>query len=417
MEHAARYTERVAPFNAVVVLQIEGNLAPARLRPALDALQRRHPLLRARILERNNEFFFHFEGSGPIPVEVNPHSPADRWLTVTEEELYRPFDLAAGPLMRCRYLQTDFGGHLIVTFHHTIIDGASAKHLLNELLSLCAGQALPAGELEQEGRVPATALYPARYSGAGFIRAAAAYAARQVADEAKFRWNARGVRKAPIAEKGRCRLLPVRYSAALTGALLEASRHRRITLNAILSAGMMIAVERRLYRSPRAPFRHIIFTDLRPHLSAKVPPDELGCRMSIFRLTIVVERDGDFWSLAREVQESTLRAARSGERFLAHSMSPGMMKLILDRKPFRMGTTALSYTGALDLPASHGPFAVTGLHAFPMNFTLGPEYSALVHLFRGELWCDILYLDSDMNSAGAQQIAHDMQAILEEAAC
>ena len=49
--------------------------------------------------------------------------------------------------------------------------------------------------------------------------------------------------------------------------------------------------------------------------------------------------------------------------------------------------------------------------------TLGPEYSGLVRLFRGELWWDILYLDSDMDAAGAQLIADDMQTILEEATC
>jgi hypothetical protein len=60
---------------------------------------------------------------------------------------------------------------------------------------------------------------------------------------------------------------------------------------------------------------------------------------------------------------------------------------------------------------------VTGLHAFAANMTLGPEYSALVRLFRGELWWDILYLDSDMDAAGAQAIAREMQEILEGATC
>jgi hypothetical protein len=249
------------------------------------------------------------------------------------------------------------------------------------------------------------------------VRATAAFMARQMADEMKFRWRSRGVRKPPIADTGRCRLLPIHFSAGLTAALLQASRRQLITLNAILSAGLMAAVQRQLYPSPRAPLRHITFTDLRPHLRSAVPASELGCHISMFRFTVMVEREGSFWSLARDIQESTLRAARSGERFLSNSMSPKMMKTIVGLKAFRMAATALSYTGPLNLPASHGPFAVTGLHAFTTNFSLGPEYSALVHLFGGTLWCDILYLDSDMDSAGAQQIAQDMQTILEEAAC
>ena len=418
IEQALRLIDDVAPFNVVVVLKIEGDLPAARARAALDELQNRHPLLQARILTTNNEYFFHFGGPGPIPIEICELSPADGWLAAAEEELHQRFDLVAGPLMRCRYLQNQFGGHLITTLHHTIVDGASAGCLLNELLSLCACQAAGGvGRAAQEGRFPTSALYPSKYVGAGFVRAAAAFMARQMADEMKFRWHSRGVRKAPIADTSRCRLLPIRFSARLTAALLEASRRQLITLNAILGAGLMAAVQRHLYPAPRAPLRHITFTDLRPHLRSAVPASELGCHISMFRFTVMVEREGSFWSLARDIQESTLRAARSGERFLSNAMSPKMMKLIVELKAFRMAATALSYTGPLNLPASHGPFAVTGLHAFTTNFGLGPEYSALVHLYRGELWCDILYLDSDMDSAGAQQIAQDMQAILEGAAC
>jgi hypothetical protein len=418
IEQALRFIDDVAPFNVVVALKIEGDLPVARLRAALDELQNRHPLLQARILAANNEYSFHFGGPGSIPIEICELSPTDSWLVAAEEELHQRFDLVAGPLMRCRYLRNQSGAHLIIALHHTIVDGASAGRLLSELLSLCACQATgDAGGGANEGRFPSSALYPAKYAGTGFVRAAATFMARQMADEMKFRWRSRGVRKPPIADTGRCRLLPIHFSAGLTAALFEASRRQLITLNAILGAGLMAAVQRHLYPSPRAPLRHITFTDLRPHLRSAVPATELGCHISMFRFTVMVERKGSFWSLARDLQESTLRAARSGERFLSNSMSPKMMKMIVDLKAFRMAATALSYTGPLNLPASHGPFAVTGLHAFTTNFNLGPEYSALVHLFRGALWCDILYLDSDMDSVGAQQIAQDMQAILEEAAC
>jgi hypothetical protein len=418
IEHALRFIDDVAPFNVVMVLRIEGNLPVARLRVALDELQHRHPLLQARILAVNNEYSFHFGGPGPIPIETCEPSPADSWLAAAEKELHQRFDLVAGPLMRCRYLQNQSGGHLIIAIHHTIVDGVSAGHLLSELLSLCACQASgDADAAEHEGRFPTSALYPAKYAGTGFARAAAAFMARQMADEMQFRWRSRGVRKPPIANTGRCRLLPIHFSAGLTAALFEATRRQLITLNSILAAGLMLAVQRHLYPSTRVPLRHITFTDLRQHLRSAVPASELGCHISMFRFTVMVEREGSFWSLARDIQELTVRAARSGDRFLSNSMSPKMMKMILRLKAFRMAATALSYTGPLNLPASHGPFTVTGLHAFTTNFSLGPEYTALVHLFRGSLWCDILYLDSDMDSGGAQHIAEDMQAILEKAAC
>ncbi len=417
LEHAMRITDDATPFNVVAVLRLEGQLPPSALRAALDALQRRHRLLRSRIVPEGKGYAFHFDVKSPIPLDTGDRPPGDSWIATAENELHRPFALAEGPLMRCRYLVDATGADLIVTLHHTILDATSAVHLFGELLARCAGRVPPeAGDVTREGQRPAPELYPDAYRGFGFARAAAAFMGRQMADEMKFRWLSRGVRKAPIAKTGHCRLLPVRFSAPLTTALVRASRRQRITLNAMLGAAMMSAVQRRLYPSPRVPLRHIIFADLRSRLRESVPDAMLGCFLTMFRFTVVVERDGDFWTLARDIQESTLRAARSGERYLAYSMSPGMMKMIFRMKAFRMGATALSYSGPVDLPTDGG-FKVAGLHAFATNMTLGPEYSALVRLFRGELWWDILYLDSDMDADGARAIAHEMQTILEGATC
>jgi hypothetical protein len=199
--------------------------------------------------------------------------------------------------------------------------------------------------------------------------------------------------------------------------MVQASRRERVTLNAILGAGMMAAVRQRLYPSARVPLRHITFADLRSRLRTAVPDSILGCFLTMFRFTVIVEAEGSFWALARRIQESTVRAARSGERYLAYSMSPGMISMLIRLKAFRMAASTLSYGGPIDLPTAYGAFEVTGLHAFATNMTTGPEYSALVRLFRGELWWDIMYMDCDMDEAEARQIAQQMQKILEEATC
>jgi len=426
LEYAMRLTDDVTPFNVVAVLQIAGDLPEVKLRSALDEWQRRHRLLRARIVPAGKEYFFHFDVTRPIPLEVSPAAGPESWIAAAQDALHLPFELTAGPLVRCRYLLGQSGGDLIITVHHTIIDAASATHVFGELLALCAGPSTRLGagqapemaaETAQEGQRPAAALFPVEFTGLRFARAAAAFMGRQMVDEITFQWRSRGVRKPPIAASGRCCILPIRFSPALTDSLIHASRRQRVTLNAILSAGLMAAVQRRLYPSKRAPLRHIIFADLRPRLRTPVPNSVLGCLLTMFRFTVNVERDGGFWPLARAIQQSTQRAAQSGERYLSYAMSPGMMKMILGTKAFRMGATALSYSGPTALPVNYGSFEITGLHAFAANMTLGPEYSALVRLFRGELWWDILYLDSDMDAAGAQAIAGEMQAILDGATC
>ena len=417
-EEAMRITDEVAPFSVVSVLRLEGSLSVPALRAALDALQQRHPLLRARILSEGKGYAYHFDVAVPIPLDVSTRANRDSWIGAVEEELDRRLDVTVGPLIRCRYLFDQSGGDIIVTIPHNILDAACAAPLFRELLSLCAGQT-PAwtDDNAQEGQVPAVPLYPKEFTGGRLALATVAELGRQMADEMQFRWHSRGVRKAPIFEKGRCRILPLRLPAALTTALVQASRQRRITLNSMLSAAMLSAVQRRLYPSPRVPLRHIIFTDLRPRLRTTVPETRLGCFLTLFRLTIMVDRDGSFWDLASQIQESTVRAAHSGARYLSNSMSPTTMKMIFRLKAFRMSATAFSYAGPLDLPVPAGPFSLAGVHAFAANMTLGPEYSGLARLFRGELYWDLLYLDSDMDAAGAQQIADDIKKTLEEATC
>jgi hypothetical protein len=94
-----------------------------------------------------------------------------------------------------------------------------------------------------------------------------------------------------------------------------------------------------------------------------------------------------------------------------------VIKVILGQRMFRWCATAFSYSGPPDLPVDYGSFELKGVHAFPSNWTTGPEYSALARLFRGELFMDILYLDCDMDEAKAQEIAREMRSILEEATC
>lgn len=423
LERAMCITDEHTPFNVVAVLRIEGELPAAAVRGALDRLRQRHRLLRAGIVKDGGGYAFRFEVAGPIPLETRERPAGDGWIEAAQDELARRLDLASGPLARCLYLRGPGGGDLIVTLHHAILDAASAVHLFGELLALCAG-ATPPGDgalLSAEGAVAPTELYPDGYKGLGFARATTAYMAGQVADEAQFRWRSRGARTPPIADAARCCFLPVRFPAALSAALLEASRRRRVTLNAILSAGMMLAVQRRLYpmkRQPaRVPLRHVVFADLRSRLRTPVPDAVLGCLLTMFRFTVQVGVEGGFWAVAREIQERTRAAGRSGERYLAYSLSPGMMQALFKLKAFRMGATALSYSGPLAVPTSFGSFEVTAVHAFPANMPVGPEYSALVRLFRGELCWDIAYLDSDMDEATAREIAADMQALLAEAAC
>ncbi len=408
-------------FNAVIVIRIQGKLEPGKLRDALAALQQRHPLLRARLFTRKGAYYFAWDNVGPVPIEIKAKRSSDDWMVATEDQLNNRMDVAAGPLLRCVYLQDSdekrCESELILTFNHTILDAASAQPLLRELLEACAGEkAVPGPEITEEGTLPAVALFPRKVSGIGFAGALGGYMARQMADEGGYQWRARKCRKPPINDSGRNRVLPLRLEKPLTDALIRATRRQRVTMNSILGAGLALATKRHLYPSIDTPFRSITFADLRPYERETLPEGTLGCHMGMCRLTVQMSDKTDFWNLARVVNDGIYRSNRRGERFLTCALVPGMMKMFIGMQKMRMGTTALSYAGPVSVGQFYGTIRVHGLHAFTTNMTIGPEFSALSRLFLGEIWLDLLYIDSDMDSAMAERIAEEMRQILKDAA-
>jgi hypothetical protein len=408
--------DSLRPLNLVTVVRLSGHVTADALRAALDATQARHPLLRCRIGQVGQQEKFEFDTAPPVPFETAPRTGREQWLTVVQAELHRPVDVATGPLLRCHYLGDSAGGDIILTWHHAIVDARSAAALIHELVARCAGVAVvPGDDTAGEGRFPARSLYPDPFRGVRLARAVAAYLGRQVADELAFRRQARNQRRPPVAPDGQSGILSMSLPAPLTSALVRASRHEGVTLNALLAAGLMVAVQRRVYHTERGLLRHITFADLRPRLRREVPDGVLGCMMTMLRFTLTVDQQRGIWPLARDIQQATNQAVRSGDRYVTELLSPLAMKMVVGQQTDRLSATALSYAGPLALPVRCGPLEVLGVHAFTTALPLGPEFSAFARLFRGQIWCDVQYLDSDMDAAGARRVADEFRSILEEA--
>lgn len=409
-----------SPFNVVCAVKIEGRLDPEKLRAALAAVQHKHPLLQARIVLEKGSYYYVRDGVGPVPLTIMERKSPDDWLPVTEAELDRRMEVAQGPMLRCCYLLNPAGegeSEIILSFNHTILDATSGLPLLREFVRACGEEAVDLGpEPAGESQFPATSFFPAKLSGFGYVRAVAAYMMRQMSDEMRYRWLARSSRKPVIKESGLNKIFPLVLSRGLTDALVRSTRRERITMNAILTAALMLAVKRHLYPQVDTPFRNITFADLRSYLRKPVPGSILGCFMGMCRFTVLMQDRPDFWRLAGEVQETIYRSNKRGERFLANALSPGMMKMIIGMKKIRMGTTAISYAGLISVDDSKGTFRIRGLHAFTTNMTIGPEFSALSRMFDNRIWLDLLYIDADMDSVKAGQIAEEMRLILEGAA-
>jgi hypothetical protein len=416
-ETAQALTDAHTPFNVVAVLRLRNGPGESTVREALDAIQRRHPLLRAAFLSTDDGLRF-VPCEGRISLETLDRHDDSTWMGATEAELGRRFDTADGPLVRCQQIGDPGEGapsELILSFHHSIIDGASGTNAVAELLGACA--AISAGETPEIGPPlpllpPSEELFPPRHRGGRRRLRLAGFLMRQMADEISYRVRSIGTRRPPIHPSGRCRVLCCALEADDTTALVRACRQRRLPLNSALNAAMLLAVQRRLYGGKTTPLRHINFADLRSLLKPPVTNEHVVGLHSMLRVTVAVRAESDLWSTADDVNRLVAAGARRGDLFSSVLLSATMMRMILGQGKPRMGTTALAYAGPLRLPRAFGSIEVAGLEIFVSNLTLGPEYTAQVRLVDGELRWNIVYLDCDMDRATAESVTDEMLSML-----
>lgn len=95
------------------------------------AVVERHPLLSSAIADRDGVAYLTRATRTP-DAALRVAAPDE----TVDEEIARPFDLAAGPLVRFAL----FGRTLVVTAHHLVFDGHSKEVLLRDLAAFYAGE-------------------------------------------------------------------------------------------------------------------------------------------------------------------------------------------------------------------------------------------------------------------------------------
>ncbi len=138
-----------ALYNVPLVLALSGPLHRLALYQALREIVRRHEPLRSTIYIHNGSPFLHISdlcvpaftfldmastiaiGEGEAEESIYRHPQV---LHEIQQEVQRIFDLAVGPLFRVRLLRLRAERHvLIITAHHTVVDGWSLTILAEEL--------------------------------------------------------------------------------------------------------------------------------------------------------------------------------------------------------------------------------------------------------------------------------------------
>lgn len=127
------------PFHFVVAVEIKGETQPSDWQFALDALQRRHPLLSARIHNDGSSTKFSVRPQNPIPLRVLPNDGRVNWHQLAAAELHTPFVPTEAPLLRATVVHARHESVLILAAHHSIADGMSVVYAIRDLLEALPG--------------------------------------------------------------------------------------------------------------------------------------------------------------------------------------------------------------------------------------------------------------------------------------
>ncbi|MCB1034543.1 MAG: amino acid adenylation domain-containing protein, partial [Acidobacteria bacterium] len=232
-------------YNLPIALRLAGKLDVTALERALEALVRRHEALRTR-----------FEEVGGTPCQIIEEAlgdllpvldlsslpaPEEAARRIARQEASRTFDLARGPLLRCRLLRLGEEHVFLLTLHHIVTDGWSMQILWQELASLY--NAFHRGATDPaEASLPPLPLQYADYalwqrkwlSGEAFEALEAFWTEELRGAPTALELPTRHGRPPVATHRGA--LFQVRLSAKLTAAVEELARSCRATTFLVLEA-------------------------------------------------------------------------------------------------------------------------------------------------------------------------------------
>lgn len=415
-----------ASLNCCAISRVRGPLTEARLTEALSDVQRRHPLLRVRIVDGRS---YTEENVPAIPLSVldcDEHSTT----AVVEKEISSPLPVERGPLIRVSWLrhQPDLGT-LVFTFHHVIGDGVSASVLVRDLIGAAAGTVnLPFRSLDTV--TPFEKVLPAGLrgwrGGWSFLRLFARSLWQEATQGRPL--QLRVARWVPPAERT-IRVVGRSLNGAFIGDLVAKARAEHTGVHGALAAAMCLAVagDRRAAKPTPVLFGSAV--NVRDQLEPAIG-EEFGFYVGFSHFREVIDPGGDLWEVARRVQ-AELAQDRQKLRPLAMSrmVRLGMKLSGMGRRPTaevaNRFAQAAPVTGGLtfvqSLPQARlsiepkvGPLEIETLH-FAGSPSAMSDMTFAASLFAGRLQINAMWPEPAIDESQANSIVDDVIARLEAA--
>jgi hypothetical protein len=330
--------------NFVMHSHVTGSITEDVLRPSLDAIQARHPLLRVSIKRDGwNSLSFRTSGVPSLPLRI-VEGPTDAWVEEAEKELHEGFSVQEGPLARCtlvRHAQED--NTLLLAFHHAIGDGISGSFLMRDLFQaaalVCSGQKCELPPLEPKREM--NAYFPDWALGLSGRWRSMKFGGRMLG--AVLRYGKPAIPKfdikAPPKER-RARIVTHRLNPDFIDRLHRRAHKEGTTLHGAMLAAQILAIAHDREDSKERPYFIGSPVNLRKRLNPPVGED-IGFFVTVGASINLAKPDTEFWPLAKAVRASLWDC--------------------VDGASMTFGGLIFSNVGKVDIEKHQGPFTIEDL--------------------------------------------------------
>ena len=283
-EHMFWLMDQKHPVHLTVTAEVKGVTKAQSWRNALDAVQKRHPILSTSI-KRNEagQPALYQVDAAPIPLRVVDGRVQEHWELELDREMALPFTPEQAPLIRTVLIHKPESAVLIIIAHHAIADGMALVFLIRDLLQVLSGEQIEAFSFSSSGEELLKKL-PKREE----IVQAEALQARAPATEPALYREDDGLAPRATARK---------LDENLTAALRERARREGTTVQGALCAALVLAGRKTSSTWRKQSVRVMSPINARAHLRAGE-----ACGLYLGAGAMIPFRPGDssdFWELAR----------------------------------------------------------------------------------------------------------------------
>jgi NRPS condensation-like uncharacterized protein len=400
------------------VLRVEGALTPEIVREAVSVLQRRHPLLRAHIVDDGRYYQVEvaeygqgtfIEEKPDVPLRVVSRVSDSQWKEIIQDECSRDFDADAHALWRIILLHSENhpqSNEIITLFPHAFSDGMSATHFVHDLLCLCS-------HVDNIPAVEALPLLPAAELMLPDLSSSRRFGGRGIGSDSAERkqipWDFEDYK--PLEER-KARFLYFQVDEKTMDAFKKRCQREHTTVNGALLAALLMSALKE-----RESTHHICFSfpiDLRRHCEPEVTNEHFGCYIMMVQAILTLSKKNSFWDIARtcskEIMMQLISKRKQGflprefhKPFLSSTIESTLSKQY-EQKHFSWGP-ALSDLGVLDLSEEYGPFRLKEIYQGTVQVAGLYMLLLCVAAFRGKLFCTLSFTEPLISQDTANGIA------------